>query len=253
MQSAFFIIFTSKELALMASFLYYSFEVNVMNLINGIIITFISKLEWGTVADWVSGIGSFGAVIVALWQIIMQRKKEEKDKILANRPFFSFMKLSYLTKHKDHLWTLIEDASSQKIGNTFKNNSEYEFKNGIHAYEFKNVSQAVATNVALKVEYQNKLTGNVIRTDYCNIETCVMGNERAIILPHSTMSDPSYFSLCPKRVNLYFSTIDDRVYRQRWIERIDKFNKMNIVLVDIMEVPKEEMPHGGACSCGDIN
>ena len=59
-----------------------------MNWINGIIITFISKIEWGTVADWVSGIGSLGAVIVALWQIIMQRKKEEKDRKLANRPFF---------------------------------------------------------------------------------------------------------------------------------------------------------------------
>lgn len=59
-----------------------------MSLINGSTIILVSKIDWGTVADWVSGIGSFGAVIVALWQIIIQRKKEEKDRKLANRPFF---------------------------------------------------------------------------------------------------------------------------------------------------------------------
>ena len=49
-----------------------------MSLINGSTIILVSKIDWGTVADWVSGIGSFGAVIVALWQIIIQRKKRRK-------------------------------------------------------------------------------------------------------------------------------------------------------------------------------
>ena len=209
-----------------------------MNWINGIIITFISKIEWGTVADWVSGIGSLGAVIVALWQIIMQRKKEEKDRKLANRPFFSCMRKTYLEGSKDKLWLLPEDEDSVLSASFFKRKSKdvLNFKKKITAYEFTNVSKAVATSVVLKIEYQNRTRDKVLRTDYCKIKKCVMGNEEYIILPTSIINEPSTYADCPKDVYLYFTTIDDRAYCQRWIGKKSKLGS------NIKEIPKEEIP-----------
>lgn len=245
-----------------------------MNWINGSTITLVFKINWATVADWVSGIGSLWAIIFAYKQIDQQKKeydeqrkqydadKEEKTRqeILANRPFFSFMKFFYLTQYKDHLW-LSADSDFRKPEDIFinidevlgGNTSTYQFKKGICAYEFKNVSQAIATNLVLKIEYQNETSDEILKTDYCNIRTCVIGNERAIILPHSIMNEQNTYSHCSKSVYLYFSTIDDRVYRQRWIEKIDKSGSVFIDWVDIIEVPKEEMPEEGAGIRLDLN
>ena len=232
-----------------------------MNWIDGILITFISKLEWGTVADWVSGIGSLIAIAFAYLQIAEQRKEYEEDKkekirreILANRPFFSFMKLSYLTKNEVHLWTLMEDGSDEKIKSTFGKITKTArvFNKDIFAYEFKNVSQAIATKLVLKIEYLNEASDKILRTDYCYIGTCVIGNERAIILPHSIMNEPSTYANCPKKGYLYFTTIDDRAYCQRWIEQNYESSSLYQEQFDILEVSKEEIPTVGACSCKDM-
>ena len=266
----------------MASFLYYFYEVNVMSWLKkylwyiavsiscslfGVIIWItIANKNIGSLADWVSGIGSLLAVAFAYWQIAEQRKQYKKDKtyeikreILANRPFFSFMKLFYLRKVKDHLWLTEDDTNFKKINDIFRHNSkfmneisEYEFKNDICAYEFKNVSKAIATKVALKIEYQNKVNNKVMKTDHCCIRSCVIENERVIILPHSIMNEPKPYSSFPKNVYLYFTTIDDRTYCQKWIEKIDKSNRMFIEQADIKEVPKEEMPDEGASSCMEV-
>lgn len=209
-----------------------------MSLINGSTIILVSKIDWGTIADWVSGIGSFGAVIVALWQIIIQRKKEEKDRKLANRPFFSWMRKTYLKGSKDKLWLLPEDEDSVLRASFFKrkSNNVLNFKKKIAAYEFTNVSKAVATSVVLKIEYQNRTRDKVLRTDYCKIKKCVMGNEEDIILPTSIINEPSTYARCPKNVYLYFTTIDDRAYCQKWIEKKSELGS------NIKEIPKEEIP-----------
>ena len=208
----------------------------------------------GTVADWVSGIGSCGAVIVALWQIIAQRNKEEKDKKLANRPFFSLMGQLYLQRnHK--LWLLPKDKKIIRKNDFFDVTEPklVKFKNKIRVFEFKNVSQAVATNVALKIEYQNKATGEVLGTDYYRLETCVMKNEKIFFLPHSILHKPYTYSYCNKSIDLYFTTIDDRAYHQKWIEKYDKSDSQGIKQVNIEEVPIEEMPSGAKCSNLFIN
>lgn len=213
-----------------------------MNWINGII-NFLSKLDWGTVADWVSGIGSCGAVIVALWQIIMQRKKEEKDRKLANRPFFSHIRKTYLQESKDEILLLPKDNKHVLSWTFFKSEGEHilNFKKKIGAHEFTNVSKAVATSVVLKIEYQNRSRDKVLRTDYCKIRKCVMGNEKVIILPTSIINEPSTYACCPKNVYLYFTTIDDSAYCQRWIGKKSKLGSIRLE-TDIKEIPKEEIP-----------
>ena len=216
----------------------------------------------GTAADWASGIGSLGAIIVALMQMHVQMSEYENDKkeeinqrILSNRPFFSVIKKTYLTRKEDKLWTIIEDSGAIKINSLFKKTTVTirEFKDDIYVYEFKNVSQAVATNVVLKVEYQNKAKDKVLKTDYCNIGTCVMGNEKVIILPTSIMNKPSIYANCPKKNSLYFTTVDDRAYCQRWSEKFNKSGKLCIYPSDIEKVSKEEIPNTGVCNFANIS
>lgn len=207
------------------------------------IVYLIPKKNFGSIADWVSGIGSCGAVIVALWQIIMQRKKEEKDRKLANRPFFSYVRKTYLQERKDKILLLPKDKKLVLSWTFFKNEGEHilNFKKKIGAHEFTNVSKAVATSLVLKIEYQNRSRDKVLRTDYCRIRRCVMGNEKVIILPTSVINEPSTYASCPKNIYLYFTTIDDRAYCQRWIEKKSKLGSIRIE-TGIKEIPKEEIP-----------
>lgn len=105
-----------------------------------------------------------------------------------------------------------------------------------------------------KKEKTNRIKGKVLKTDYCYIKLCVMRNEQVIILPHSIMNEPGTYSLCPKSVNLYSTTIDDKVYCQRWIEKFDKSDSLGIEQIYIKEVPIKEMPDGGTPSiCAHLN
>lgn len=68
-----------------------------------------------------------------------------------------------------------------------------------------------------------------------------MGNEKVIILPTSVINEPSTYASCPKNIYLYFTTIDDRAYCQRWIEKKSKLGSIRIE-TGIKEIPKEEIP-----------
>lgn len=219
-------------------YIWFSLVTALASFLGAAIVYLIPKNNFGSIADWVSGIGSLGAIIVALWQIIIQRKKEEKDRKLANRPFFSYVRKNYLKEGIDKLLLLPKDNKYVLRESFFERESEnnLKFKKKIAAYEFTNVSQAVATSVVLKIEYQNRTRDKVLRTDYCKIRKCVMGNEEDIILPTSIIHEPSTYARCPKNVYLYFTTIDDRAYCQKWIEKKSELGSI------IEEIPKEEIP-----------
>ncbi len=217
-----------------------------MSWINGTIINFLSKLDWGTVADWVSGIGSCGAVFVALGQIIWQKEKEKEDKILANRPFFSCTDIKAVKIGKDHLWVtaaygLTAKGATKNTPQIFSGviGDNRHFDSGIRAYEFRNVSQAVATSLVLKIEYINIITGEVEEIDCCNIGTSLLGNERAIILPESIINNSSY-TFYPKKIYLYFTSIDNKAYCQTWVQKTAK-NSLYIEQVGIKKDSKEKM------------
>jgi len=231
-------------------YIWFSLITVLSSFLGATIVYLLPKKNFGSTADWVSGIGSLGAIIVALWQMHVQRNKEEKEKILANRPFFSIVEQTQLKNRQDHLWLTDKDMSSIDIDKVFeKPTRDYTyFKVDVFAYKLKNVSQAVANNVALKVEYQTKGTGEVTQTDYCNLRTCVGANEQAIILPHSIMSKPNTYSNYPKKIYLYFTSMDGREYCQRWTEKVVIKDSLCAEQVDIKETPIEEMISHEGCS-----
>ena len=223
-----------------------------MNWINGIIIFLFKmdwpKLDWGTVADWVSGFASIGAIVFAYIQIKMQREEYENDKTdemrrekLANQSFFSIVEQTQLKDGKDHLWLADEDCQSNPNKVLEKTTPDYTyFKGDFFAYKLKNVSQALATDVALKIEYQDKISDEILKTEYCNLRTCVGANEQAIILPHSIMNEPETYSHCPKKIYLYFTSIDNKAYCQTWVQKTAK-NSLYIEQVGIKKDSKEKM------------
>lgn len=236
--------------------------------IGGIICITITNKNIGSFADWVSGIGSLLAIAFAYWQIHIQTKEYEEDKkekinreILANRPFFSCKRRINLKSEKDHLWVTGDDINSGSAEKILKIDEEGygDFISAIAAYEFKNVSQAVATNVVLKIEYKDVASNETLKEDCSTIRTSVIGKERAIMLPHSIVDESKDndriddeslpYSYCPKIISLYFTTIDDRAYCQRWVEKTDKINEwlLYIEQVDIKEVSKKEIPNGIVC------
>ena len=97
----------------------------------------------------------------------------------------------------------------------------------------------------MKVEYQNIESDVVLRRDYCNIRTCLAGNEQAIMMPHSIIDGSNKYFALHKKISLFFTTIDDRAYCQSWIEKNDKLGDLCLEQVDIIEVPKEDVPNEG--------
>ena len=216
-----------------------------MNWINGILITFISKLEWGTVADWVSGIGSLLAIAFAYWKMIEQRNKEEEDRIFANQPIFSFYKQTFVKRKTDKIWTSVkysEDSLKDFIKPTNEKDTTVHFKNDIYACCFKNITQAAATSLTLKIEYQDKNTGKPEKVDCCTIGTCVDGKETAIILPDSIIHETTKYAEFQKKFFLYISAIDGNAYCQCWTEIKDKSRNYYPQEESIKKIKRESIP-----------
>lgn len=221
-----------------------------MSWINGII-NFLSKidwgkLEWGSVADWVSGIGSLLAIGFAYWKMIEQRNKEEKDRIFANQPIFSFYKQTFVKRKTDKIWSSVKDSGNSLKDFieplTDKKDTTVHFKNDIYACCFKNITQAAATSLTLKIEYQDKNTGKTEKVDCCSIETCVDGKETAIILPDSIIHETTKYAVCPKKIFLYISAIDGNAYCQCWTEIKDKSGNYYPQEESIKKIKKESIP-----------
>lgn len=231
-------------------YIWYLLITALSSVLGAALVYLIPKKNFGSIADCVSGIGALGAIVVAFWQIAEQRKKEENDKILANKPIFSLYKRTFVNRKTDNVWALPKDCGEAVklfIEQANEQDKTVHFKKDIYAYFFKNITQAAATSVTLKIEYQNKNTGETDRTDYCTIETCVDGKETAIILPDSIIRQTTEYAVCPKKIFLYFSTIDGDAYCQRWTE-IEESGIYHFQEEDTDKIKKKDIPKKGICS-----
>lgn len=236
-------------------YIWYLLITALSSVLGAALVYLIPKKNFGSLADCVSGIGSLGAIVVAFWQIAEQREKEEKDKILANKPIFSLYKRKFVKRETDSVWTLPEycgEALKPFIEQAEEKDKTVHFKDNIYAYFFKNITQAAATSVTLKIEYQNKNTGETDQTDYCTIETCVDGKETAIILPDSIICQTEEYAVCPKKIFLYFSTIDGDAYYQSWTE-IEESGTYHFQEKGTYEIKKKDIPRKGICSFTDFS
>ncbi len=84
--------------------------------------TCVTTIDWGSVADWVSGIGSMGAVIVALGIALSERRQSRVEKKEANKAEAQIE--NDLFVEALFLWRRIE-ASAQQLREASVRNGDY--------------------------------------------------------------------------------------------------------------------------------
>lgn len=273
LKECFFIIFNSTRLALMASFLYYFFEVNEMrkwvkqygwyvaiSMLGGILGAVFSLFIWhqknlGTIAEWVSGLGSLGAIIFAYKQIDEQRREYNEKQELDNRPYFSLSKQTSLGKSKTKVWLEIKDALkiSYMFEPVYNNLGQLWFKkvfNDGYMYELTNLSNNSAANLILEVTYFIN-TKNKNREEIKDIicpDIPVMKGE-SILFMTDTMIINSEKALydSEKVISFYFMSGYGNYYVQSWkenkTEKVEKdFTKANLKYLGIKKIDESEVP-----------
>lgn len=210
---------------------WYPLVIIVSAIIGGITGAFLLKSirtnETGTIADWLSVIGSLAAIWFAYGQIAEQknqiaeqRREYEEDKKtqiekekLKNRPYFTLFNIFRVKEGIDNCYwkplkvpgkstsELIKDDSVYKSGN-------FIFKDSRYAYEITNVTKNSAVRVYLKVCYKND------KPD-CLYATCLKGNSKSYFFPTRMF----FKKQLVERVELYFDTTDGSRYCQVWCEK----------------------------------
>lgn len=231
---------------------------------------FIKHIKnWGTVADWVSGVGSLFAIAFAYWQIREQRKqiseqireyeidkKREKElEKLHNRPFFSLEKKTNLTHGLNIVWTDIEYAA--EICDSFEEIDEndgrlwyYSVKKQGYMYDFKNISANSAINLSLAISYiDSSLEETINNKDVITLYRGVIQNESITFMAPTMIRDnEKAMWKSDKKISLYFASVDGEWYRQDWLDERSKKIKNDFVSskieyqgierIDATEVPK---------------
>ncbi|MCP0886945.1 hypothetical protein LB941_06310 [Ligilactobacillus sp. WILCCON 0076] len=107
-----------------------------------------SKIEWGSVADWVSGLGAIGAIFAVIWQVNKQKNIERALNIINKRPRFS---LTTTTSPNNETIVFAKEKNLEGSGyslNLKKKNSE-------DAYIcIQNISNNVIYNFDLILNYK---------------------------------------------------------------------------------------------------
>lgn len=231
-----------------------------ISMLGGILGAGFSLFIWhqrnlGTLAEWVSGLGSLGAIIFAYKQIDEQRKEYNEKQELDNRPYFSLSKQSSLGKNKTKIW--LEIKGGLKISNMFKPVynplGEIWFKEVIndgYMYKMTNLSNNSAANLILEVTYfiNNKNKNREEVKDTICPDIPVMKGE-SILFMTDTMILSSKKALydSEKKISLYFMSGYGNYYVQSWkenkTEKVEKyFTKAKLTFLGIKKIDESEVP-----------
>lgn len=190
----------------------------------GILGTAISLTIWhqnniGTLAEWVSGIGSFGAIAFAYIQIKIQIKEGQ----LAKRPIFSITCLNTLKEDFENYY--VNDAdfeyfSKALILREVEPNREKirTLSNNRQGYKIKNLSNESALNIFLEIKYDDKKISDIMTI------SSIDPKSEAVLFTHEMLSNKSgnvYKDVHQKieYIKLHFDSLIDVRYIQIWDQR----------------------------------
>lgn len=263
----------------MASFLYYCVEVNWMkwlkkywwyfvisfssSFVGGIICITITNKNIGSLADWVSGIGSLIAIAFAYWQIAEQRKEYEEDKRqlkLSKRPLFEIYTSNILNNSNETFFLAAEQIKKEKSNRyfTFVDNSNQFLLLNDENYKFfyciKNVANYAAINPTLAITY--KYTNSEWK-DTIHADTIVQSGKEAKFLTNVVIGDKKInpdkkidLNRADKEIELYFMSSDGYYYKQKFKQRKEMIFLNDDTVPDqttyesenIEEIKKNEFP-----------
>ena len=225
--------------------------------VGGIICITITNKNIGSLADWVSGIGSLIAIAFAYWQIAEQRKEYEEDKRqlkLSKRPLLEIYTSNILNNSDETFFLAAEQIKRKQSKHYFtfdKKNNRFLLindKNYKFFFRIKNVSNYAAINPTLAITY--KYAG-LERKDTIHADTIVQSGKEAKFLTNVVVDDKEInLNRADKEIELYFMSTDGNYYKQTF-----KQHKKMIILNDgtapdqitfesenIEEIKKNEIP-----------
>lgn len=203
-------------------YIIYSVITLVFSFLGAALVFSVAKKNFGSTADWFSVFGSIGAILFAYWQILEQKAEYKNDKNdskkkekLSNRACFTMVNAIYVEQKGE----IVYDRSVIPPTNFFSYDSQqkiYKVNKDCDLYRIKNSSDANAINCIFKVEYSDGTN------DILNFEDLRPGSEKTII-PAKIIKSKNATTV-PQTVNnieIYFTSIRNEHYVQRWNEKID--------------------------------
>lgn len=190
----------------------------------GILGTAISLTIWhqnniGTLAEWVSGIGSFGAIAFAYIQIKIQIKENQ----LAKRPIFSITCVHTLKEDFENYYVNDADFNSfWKASNPREDEPNGKkirtLSNNRKGYKFENLSNEAALNICLEIKYDDKKESDIMTI------SSIDPKSEAAFFTHEMLSNKSenvYKDVHKKieYIKLHFDSVIGVHYIQIWDQK----------------------------------
>lgn len=224
-------------------YIWFSLITALSSFLGAAIVYLIPKNNFGSIADWVSGIGSLGAIIVALWQIYEQkneykndRNNEKEKEKFSNRAYFTITYSNHVYEKEE----IVYNNKYRPIRNFFEYRSDKKifYTNGaMNLIRIKNCSNANAINCFFKVEYNDN------SSDILSFENLEPGGKKTIIAD-KIIDEPS--SDMPQLINaveIHFDSIRNEHYVQHW-DKKEKHNILDLSDSEINDVEKENDNNG---------
>ena len=206
-------------------------------------------LSKGSGAEWVSVMGSFGAIAFAYIQICEQKHEYEDDKKsrsktreILNRPLFT---VAFTTGVKVGVHNCYYNA--EKFNENYKlkyysiiNGEEANFLVPLQAISITNITEKPAINVIFKISFSNNTTE--IFNCICIQEKC-----RANFFTRELFFDRTSVGLSwifVKKLELYFDAIDGKHYYQVWDKRIGTVKILDTSNYKICKITDDEYANG---------
>ncbi|PXY84357.1 hypothetical protein [Lactobacillus melliventris] len=231
----------------------------VFSFLGAALVCSIAKKNFGSTADWVSGIGSLIAIGFAYWQIAEQRKEYEEDKKdqkilnqLNKRPFF-IVSIKKVLFSKDDLFFLSPEQGDKPEKHFYYNDDRHRCSliNDEFFYCIKNVENCVALNPTLVITYKY---ANSEPKEFIHAETLVQSREEVKFLTNIVIDKNKINpARAEKKIELYFGSTDERYYKQTFEERKTQIISKNEIGDDsifvskkIKEIKKSSIPQSPA-------
>ena len=203
-------------------YIIYSVITLVFSFLGAALVFSVAKKNFGSTADWFSVFGSIGAILFAYWQILEQKAEYKNDKNdskekekLSNRACFTMVNTIYVKQKGE----IVYDGEARPPLGFFRYNFQkniYEVNKKCNLFKIKNSSNANAINCIFKVKYDNG------KSDILNFEDLRPGNEKTIIPGQIIKRDDARpIPLHINSIEIYFTSIRNEYYVQRWNEKID--------------------------------
>ncbi|MFT9428916.1 MAG: hypothetical protein ABF598_03595 [Liquorilactobacillus satsumensis] len=178
-----------------------------------------SKGDMGSVADWVSAIGSLGAILIVIWQVHQQNIYFQCQRKLDNQPKISIRYRRCFNKNSDSYF--VNEDASLRLDECLHGDSDKVDMGDNQGYELLNLGSNTALDLTFIVQYKDD-EKNIMKID------SLPRNKGAIFFTSRILNGKKGLFEVDKDVTsikVYYKSLIDVCYCQVWENKYLKKNK----------------------------